>query len=334
MNIRENLYSGIVQSVVLLMNKLLLIILLLLISGCQFTSSELPTCTTTDCDCSDFTTQEEAQAVLEAFPDDRYRLDGDGNGIACELLPRGKKTTTTPKAKANANIHLKYGNPSNANSKDINNYLLEKPQYALSYNCQTGTANWVSWQLNHSWLGSVERSDDFRPDPDLPNDCYAVHPNDYRRSGYDRGHLTPSGDRTSNQIDNSATFLMTNIIPQSPANNREVWRELEEYSRDLVSQGKELYIVAGGEGKEKAITDGQIIVPKYTWKVILVLDKSDNAENTIAVLIPNNEQVAGTDWQDYLVSVDKIEAMTRYDFFSEISVNVQNKIESQIYEGY
>ncbi len=75
------------------MNKLLLIILLLLISGCQFTSSELPTCTTTDCDCSDFTTQEEAQAVLEAFPDDRYRLDGDGNGIACESLPRGKKTT-------------------------------------------------------------------------------------------------------------------------------------------------------------------------------------------------------------------------------------------------
>ena len=94
------------------------------------------------------------------------------------------------------NKHLRYGNPSNANLEDIYNYLLEKPQYALSYNCNTSTANWVSWQLNDSWLGRVERSDDFRPDPDIPENCYAVRPNDYRGSGYDRGHLTPSGDRT------------------------------------------------------------------------------------------------------------------------------------------
>ena len=43
--------------------------------------------------------------------------------------------------------------------------------------------------------------------------------------------------------------MLSNMIPQSPANNREVWRELEEYSRYLVSKGKELYIVAGGEGQ-------------------------------------------------------------------------------------
>ncbi|MGK7897864.1 MAG: DNA/RNA non-specific endonuclease [Xenococcus sp. (in: cyanobacteria)] len=109
-----------------------------------------------------------------------------------------------------SNIHLKYGNPSDANLKDTNNYLLEKPQYALSYNCKTGTANWVSWQLNRSWLGNVERSDDFRPDPELPDNCYAVRPTDYRGSGYDRGHLAPSGDRTRKQSDNSARHLSSN----------------------------------------------------------------------------------------------------------------------------
>ena len=207
--------------------------------------------------------------------------------------------------------------------------MLERPQYALSYNCQTGTANWVSWQLDRSWLGSVDRSDDFRPDSDLPNGCYAVRPNDYRGTGYDRGHLTPSGDRTSNQIDNSATFVMSNMIPQAPANNREVWRELEEYSRELISQGKELYIVAGGEGKDKAIADDKVIVPKYTWKVILVLDNG-NVENTIAVRIPNNDTVARTDWTDYIVSVDEIERKTGNNFFSAVPKSIQNKIESQV----
>ena len=229
-----------------------------------------------------------------------------------------------------ANIHLKYGNPSQANSKDLNNYLLEKPQYALSYNCQTGTANWVSWQLNRSWLGDVERSDDFRPDPDLPNGCYAVRPTDYRGSGYDRGHFTPSGDRTRTETDNSATFFMSNMIPQSPSNNREVWRELEEYSRDLVNGGQELYIVAGGEGNQEAIADGQVTVPKYTWKVILISD--NNNLETIAVRIPNSQEVARTDWEDYIVSVDEIEQKTGYDFFSSLDRDTQQKIEQKLYQ--
>ena len=232
-----------------------------------------------------------------------------------------------------SNSNLKFGNPSQANSKNPTNYLIEKDQYALSYNCRQGIANWVSWQLNSSWLGNVERANDFRPDSDLPQNCYQVHPNDYRGSGYDRGHMTPSGDRTRSKKDNSATFLMTNIIPQSPANNREVWRELEEYSRKLVKEGKELYIVAGGEGKKQTIAEGKVKVPKYTWKVILILDQlgEEVTENTptIAIRIPNSEQVARTEWQDYIVSVDEIEKRTGYNFFSNLPKQIQNKIENK-----
>ena len=232
------------------------------------------------------------------------------------------------------NIHLKYGNPSRANINNPNNYLIEKPQYALSYNCQAGIANWVSWQLNPSWLGKVERSDDFRPDSGLPEGCYAVRPNDYRGSGYDRGHLTPSGDRTRSTKDNSATFLMSNIIPQSPANNREVWRELEEYCRDLVSQGKELYIIAGGQDRAQKIAKGKVSVPKYTWKVILILDRPgatvDRQTRSLAVWIPNSEQVARSDWQDYLVTVDEVEKRTGYNFFSLIPNQLEKNIEIRI----
>jgi len=233
------------------------------------------------------------------------------------------------------NIHLKYGNPSNA-GKSSNNYLIVKPGYALSYSCKTGIANWASWQLTRNWIGRIDRSDDFRLAPDIPTDCYAATANDYRRSGYDRGHLVPSADRTRNQADNEDTFLMTNIIPQSPSNNREVWRELEEYTRDLVFQGKELYLVAGGTGTAKKIAKSKINVPEFTWKVILVLEQPqaeitfDNAY-TIAVWIPNSEKVSNTSWRDYLVSLDEVEKKTGYNFFSLLPKSVQKKIEKLVY---
>lgn len=233
------------------------------------------------------------------------------------------------------NVHLKYGNPSGANDNH-NNYLIVRPEYALSYSCKKGIANWASWQLDRSWLGRTERSDRFAPDTELPEDCYGVRPSDYRRSGYDRGHLVPSGDRTRSQSDNESTFVMTNMIPQSPSNNREVWRELEEYSRELAYQGKELYIIAGTEGIAKKIAQSRVVVPKFTWKVILVLDEPNReitAQNAqaIAVWIPNSEEVQNTDWQEYITSVDWIEKKTGYNFFAELSRGIQNQIEQASY---
>lgn len=340
----------------MIVRMLALILVMLLTTSCQgINKAQLPQqypCTKTDCDCSDFATQEEAQTVLDTFPNDPYKLDRDGNGIACESLPRGtgeKPTATQPSTRESAiasrraqgandlnstSPHLKLGNPSNANSNNLNNYLLEKPQYALSYNCSTGIPNWVSWQLDSSWLGNTERQEDFRPDPALPPSCYQVRPNDYRGSGFDRGHMTPSGDRTATEQDNSATFLMTNMIPQAAANNREVWNELEQYSRELVEQGKELYIIAGGEGKKEVIGRGKVTVPQDTWKVIVVLDQPGTAvtANTrvIAVRIPNDQSVANTDWKQYRVSVDEIEKTTGLDFLLNVSPEIQAKIESRI----
>ncbi len=238
-------------------------------------------------------------------------------------------------------VHLTLGNPSNATSNPNNpkNYLMDKPQYALSYNNSQGIPNWVSWQLNQSWLGSVERSNDFRPDTALPSGWYQVRPNDYIGSGYDRGHIVPSGDRTYTPDDNSATFLMTNIMPQAPQNNREVWRELEEYSRELVYQGKELYIIAGGVGSQGTL-QGKITVPQQTWKVMAVLDRPGQGvrgitSNTrlIAVMIPNSDKVAGMNWRDYRVSVDRVEAATGYDFLSNVPNSIQDEIESRLDNG-
>jgi endonuclease G len=248
-------------------------------------------------------------------------------------------------AQSSTSIHLTMGNPSGAGTSDLNNYRLVKSQYATSHNCAKGIPNWVSWQLNSSWLGSAPRQDDFRADTTLPTGCYRVSGTSYSGSGFDRGHMAPSADRTNTIANNSATFLMTNMIPQAPDNNQGIWANLEDYSRQLVSQGKELYIISGGygtggtgsNGSRTTIDSGRITVPARTWKVIVVLDRPGlgvsgvtTSTRVIAVDIPNTQGVRNADWRNYRVSVDTLESRTGYNFLSLVSSSTQSVIESRV----
>ncbi|MEG4087968.1 DNA/RNA non-specific endonuclease [Microcoleus sp. Pol12B4] len=256
--------------------------------------------------------------------------------------PRVQKPTTQPPiASATNNRNLLLGNPSNAApsvASNIDNYLMVKPQYVLSYNSKTKTANWVSWQLNRSWIGAADRQDNFRPDDALPTTWYKVRPTDYTGSGYDRGHIAPSADRTRNEADNSSTFLMTNMMPQVPEVNRGVWGDLEEYCRELVAQGKELYIIAGPVGRKGSIgRKEKIAVPARNWKVIVVLDRQglgmqgiDANTRTIAVIMPNDASVKGSGWRSFRVSVARVEKETGLNFLSNLSPQVQQVIESKV----
>lgn len=234
---------------------------------------------------------------------------------------------------------LLLGNPSNA-TPDIaneNNYLMVKPQYTLSYNRQKATPNWVAWRLDSSWLGNAQRQDDYRPDPALPAGWYQVTDDDYSGSGYTRGHMTPSGDRTRSIADNSATFLMTNFVPQTANNNSGPWQQFEDYCRTLANQGNELYIFSGGYGSLGTIAGGKINVPQYTWKVVLILPNGDNdrsrvykATRAFGIVVPNFEPlVSSTPWRNFRVTVDKVEALTGYDFFTNVSAMTQMFIERQ-----
>ncbi|HMF58118.1 MAG TPA: DNA/RNA non-specific endonuclease [Pyrinomonadaceae bacterium] len=245
--------------------------------------------------------------------------------------------------------HMVMGNPSCAQA-DVNlplNYLLPKAQYVVGYNRDRGIPNWVSWHLDTSWLGSAPRQDDFRNDPSLPAGWYQVQSTDYSGSGFDRGHHCPSADRTSSIPDNSATFFMTNMMPQAPDNNQGPWEVLESYSRTLVGQGNELYIIAGGTGMggtgsnggvTVTVANGHVTVPAYTWKVIMVLPAASGDDvsrvttstRVIAIIMPNQQGIRNDDWHNYRVSVDQVEQLTGYDFFSNVPVAIQSVIEAQV----
>ncbi len=215
-----------------------------------------------------------------------------------------------------------------------NNYLMVKPQYTLSYNRAKATPNWVAWRLDSTWVGGSGRQDDYRPDPALPSAWYHVGDNDYSGSGYDRGHICPSGDRTRSIPDNSATFLMTNFIPQLAANNQGPWNDFENYCRTLASQGNEIYIISGPVGNIGTISNGRIVVPQTTWKVVLVLPNgSDDLRRVnvktraFGIIVPNQPPISSNAWRAYRTTVDAIEGLTGYNFFSNIPALTQESIE-------
>ncbi|RDV13310.1 DNA/RNA non-specific endonuclease [Pontibacter diazotrophicus] len=241
------------------------------------------------------------------------------------------------------------GNPSGATADEsnYNNYLMTKPQFALSYSRDRGTPNWVSWHVSRDWLGSAPRQNNFRADPELPQGWYRVTTSSYTGSGFDRGHSTPSADRTKSEEDNSATFLMTNIIPQAPNNNQETWANLEDYTRDLVQDGMEVYVVMGSygvggtgdNGTARTIDNGKVTVPNRIWKVLVVLEEGENdlqrintGTRVIAVDTPNSNTVR-PDWGTYRTTVDAIEQATGYDLLSALPVQVQQALESQMDTG-
>jgi endonuclease G len=245
--------------------------------------------------------------------------------------------------------NMAMGNPSGAVADPYYywNYLMVKTQYTLSYHRDRGTPNWVSWHLDPSWLGNTARQDNFSADATLPSGWYRVQSTSYSGSGFDRGHNCPSADRTYSVADNSATFLMSNMIPQAPNNNQQTWGNLEDYARTLVSQGNELYIImgsygtggTGSAGTFNTINSGHVTVPNRIWKVIVVLPQGTNdvsrvTTNTrvIAVNTPNSNTISSS-WGSYRTTVDAIEAATGYNLLSNVSASIQSVIEARVDSG-
>ena len=201
--------------------------------------------------------------------------------------------------------------------------------YTVSHNPQWKIPNWVAYALTkEETQGSVPREDSFYPDPKVKGQP-VVH-RDYTHSGYDRGHMAPAADMKWSEQAMRESFYMTNICPQNHNLNRGDWKELEDACRRwaeiepvYIACGPILYKVPkyGYIGKEH-----QIRIPDAFFKVVLTGLQSGNPR--AVGFIYKNE--AGNYKRDkYVNSIDEVERITSFDFFSELPDDVEETIEAE-----
>ena len=265
---------------------------------------------------------------------DRFRGTSDPTVNQPQKQPNNPTTQPTSPQEAQA-AYLALGNPSNAAAADPNNYLLVNNFMAISYNRDKGIPNWVAWRVTRADLGQLDREDAFRPDDRLPKGWTRVTPTDYTGSGFDRGHICPNADRYGSREAADATFLMTNMTPQTPDLNRGPWQKFEVYTRTLVTRGNDVYIYAGVYGERGKIKK-KVSIPEYNWKVVVAVPAgtpfsaiNENAR-VIAVNMPNVKGIANAEWKMYRTTVRQIEQATGYNLLSALPQNVQDIIETRV----
>lgn len=209
--------------------------------------------------------------------------------------------------------------------------IIRHTAFTLCYCEKEEQAKWVAYRLTAEMCsGKGEaRSDNFREDPDVRT--HSAVPDDYKKSGYDRGHLCPAGDMAWSRLAMSESFLMSNMSPQLPAFNRGIWKNLESEVRRWAIDNKEIYVVTAGVPEEglPVIGANKVAVPRYYYKVIL--DVHPPEYKAIGFILPN---AAGRDpLSAYAVTIDSVERLTGIDFFPALPDSLERALEAHVDPG-
>lgn len=206
--------------------------------------------------------------------------------------------------------NLVYGVPGSCDK------VVDREGYALGYKAAWKTARWVMYRLTDDEVVTqvARRSDVFAPDPLIPN---GPQLDDYRGSGYDRGHLAPAADMKWSRQAMTECFYLSNMVPQDRGNNSGIWNEIENTVRGFACAEGSVFVVTGPVTPDPpalSIGKGRVAVPTELWKV--VYDETP-PKKMIGFIVPNRN-VKGKP-RDYACSVEEVERRTGLKFFPKLS---------------
>lgn len=214
--------------------------------------------------------------------------------------------------------HVVWGAPQVA--REGSNQYLCRTGYAINYNYDTKSTYFAVETIKPELLvtKNVSRKDDFREDTQIPAQ-YRATLKDYQGAGYDRGHMAPAADFTYDANVMSESFLLSNMMPQHPGNNRGIWKYLEEYTRYWAQKYGQLYVITGTYfGSGSAFIGNNVGVPSHVYKI--VIDPKRN--KAIAFMFPNVKLDPKT-MNNYIVTIEQIEQLTGINFSPAIPGQLQ-----------
>lgn len=204
------------------------------------------------------------------------------------------------------------------------NQIIQHEYYTLSYSEKHEQAEWVAYELKKIY---VKNNDFKRPyfieDPKVKTG--SADWRNYKKSGYDKGHLCPAGDMEFALNAYNDTFFTSNISPQIHDFNGGVWNRLEQKVRYWAIKYDGIYVITGGvlQPTLKTIGKEEVSVPNYFYKILL--DNSNGQYRMIAFLVPSKK--SDQPLYTFAVSVDTVEKMTGIDFFPKLNDKVENSLE-------
>lgn len=243
--------------------------------------------------------------------------------ISCKEINDDSKTFS----KSNDN---KFSNVLDKNSNfdflptSTTNKIVKHEFYSLSYNEKYEQAEWVAYQLKSNMITRNHFERPYFIDDPLVDTNSADWKN-YKKSGYDKGHLCPAGDMKFSKKAFEDTFFTSNISPQKHNFNSGIWNRLEEKTRFWAQKYQSIYVITGGVLKNnlKVIGKENVAVPDAFYKVLL--QKDNQNFKMIAFLVPSQESKDAL--FKFVISTDELEKLTGIDFYPNLSDDIEIKLE-------
>lgn len=266
----------------------------------------------------DFKPKDNENIVARFFSESDEAKDTSSNQF--DNLQQYSPQKTMPVVSNYCHNFLAYGNPSFDVTSGLGqtNLYLCRDGYVVGYNYQTKQASWVAFKLTKAKVANkLKREDRFKEDTDVPF-VYRATLDDYKRSGYDRGHLASYASMDFSQRSADESFLLSNMSPQKAGLNRQGWERLESNERiwaNMYDNG--IYVYTGPIYKKqkvhKTIGDNKVAVPDYYFKIIYAPSKNQ----AIAFVMPN-ARVDKKKITNYRTSIKDIESRTGLHFLDNI----------------
>ena len=238
------------------------------------------------------------------------------------FVVNNKKEGHSTAAKAQAPQSLEIPRITNSN---VSGTIVVHTGYTVSFNSDWNIPNWVAYELTKEEVaGDEPRSEHFLPDPEISN-CPTT--DDYKNSGYDRGHMAPAGDMKWSATAMKESFYLSNICPQNHNLNSGDWKSLEEHLRAMANQYDKVYIACGpivstspkSIGKEHKVT-----VPAAFFKA--VLRQKGDSWSAIGFMFSN--EAGHKNLSTYAMSIEDLQIVTDLDFFYNLPDNIEEQVEA------
>lgn len=203
--------------------------------------------------------------------------------------------------------------------------IVERPFYTLSYNEEHEQADWVAYKMfPFPDSLSVKRKDAFRADPMVETGSATLA--DYKRSGYDRGHLAPAKALSFSKESMKESFFMSNMSPQVGMFNRGIWRLLEAQVYKWSKESDSLYVVTGPvlDNPLGTIGENEVSIPRSYYKAIIRF--KDSTATGIGFLLKNEK--SRQSYFDFVTSIDSIEQVTGINFYEQFYDELEDKVEA------